>query len=280
MKPTPTPSQSILEVDPSTAQKGEEEQSKGEEQDKDEQEQVTLDPLKAKSYAEIVGDKEELDCKLSFIDTVERNGHKTANLTQKDIVEHTSYWEAAILVCILGANPPIGIVEGFVHRIWKQYSIQDVTLMKPGQFVVRFEKVEDQEEILKRNYYYFDNKPAYVRKWQPCSKVNLDALIDIPIWIQLPDLEIKFWTKTWLSKIGSSIGKPIRAVKTTISRTKLNFARIQIEVSTNQQLPEEIQFEDDKGKIMSQQIQYEWCPTKCTHCKGLGHQEKSCKKKT
>ncbi|VFQ88410.1 unnamed protein product [Cuscuta campestris] len=233
-----------------------------------------------KSYAEAVGDKEELDCKLHFIAAIEHNGCKIAKMTKDDIVETSSYWETAILMCILGANPPVEVVEGFAKRIWKHADILDVTMLKPGQFVFRFGRTEDTEEILKKSYYFFDNKPVYVRKWQPGSRVNLDALTDIPIWIQLPDLDPKFWSISGLSKIGTLIGNPIKADKTTIGKTKLNYARIQIEVGMKQHFPEEVQFEDDKGRIITQIVKYEWYPISCNHCKAIGHPENLCRKKT
>ncbi|VFQ75204.1 unnamed protein product [Cuscuta campestris] len=183
-------------------------------------------------------------------------------------------------MCILGANPPIEVVEGFAKRIWKQADILDVTMLKPGQFVFQFGRTEDTEEILKKSYYFFDNKPVYVRKWQPGSRVNLDALTDIPIWIQLPDLDPKFWSISGLSKIGTLIGNPIKADKTTIGKTRLNYARIQIEVGMKQHFPEEVQFEDDKGRIITQIVKYEWYPISCTHCKAIGHRENLCRKKT
>ncbi|VFQ71387.1 unnamed protein product [Cuscuta campestris] len=185
-----------------------------------------------KSYAEAVGDKEELDCKLHFIAAIEHNGCKIAKMTKDDIVETSSYWETAILMCILGANPPIEVVEGFAKRIWKQADILDVTMLKPGQFVFRF------------------------------------------------DLDPKFWSISGLSKIGTLIGNPIKADKTTIGKTRLNYARIQIEVGMKQHFPEEVQFEDDKGRIITQTVKYESYPISCTHCKAIGHQENLCRKKT
>ncbi|VFQ96012.1 unnamed protein product [Cuscuta campestris] len=92
-----------------------------------------------KSYAEAVGDKEELDCKVHFIAAIEHNGCKIAKMTKDDTVEASTYWETAIPMCILGANPPIEVVEGFAKRIWEQADILDVTMLKPRQFVVHFE---------------------------------------------------------------------------------------------------------------------------------------------
>ncbi|VFQ96623.1 unnamed protein product [Cuscuta campestris] len=116
--------------------------------------------------------------------------------------------------------------------------------------------------------------------WIPGSEVNLAELLNIPIWIQLPDLELRFWSLNALSKIGSLIGKPLRADKSTVQKSKMSYARLQVKVRMKQEFPEVIYFADGKDRIISQRVKYEWCPIVCSHCEGLGHNEEKCRKKT
>ncbi|VFQ79134.1 unnamed protein product [Cuscuta campestris] len=91
--------------------------------------------------------------------------------------------------------------------------------------------------------------------------------------VKFPDLDLKYWSMAGLSKLGSAIGKPIRRDKTTATRSKLGFARILLEVGMKQDFLEMIQFLDETGRIISQQVEYEWCPITCTYCHKLGHHE-------
>ncbi|RAL48675.1 hypothetical protein DM860_000995 [Cuscuta australis] len=202
-----------------------------------------------KSMDQITDEKEE-----------EKDRIRYAKLLDEDIDENTAYWEAAAVTM-------------------ETFDVLDVTFLKYGHFVVRFNSIEERDEAVAKAYYVFDNKPLYVRKWLPGSQVNLSDLLDIPIWVQLPELEMRFWSLNTLSKIRSLIGKPLRADKTTVQKSKMNYARLQVEVRMKQQFPEIIYFADRKDRIISQRVKYEWCPIVCTHCEGLGHNEERCRKK-
>ncbi|VFQ86461.1 unnamed protein product [Cuscuta campestris] len=232
-----------------------------------------------KTFAEAVGFQEELNFNLKFIPTEVIDGKSIARLTHDDVIEPGNYWDSALVCCILGANPPLEIVKGFLNRIWKTYGIDDVSFLKEGQFIVRFKKEEDRDEIIKRKYYYMDNKPVYVQIWYPGVKVDILGRKDIPIWIQLPDLDMKYWGLSALSKIGSSIGQPIRRDGATAARNRWSYARIQIEVQVNQSFPDQIHFINEEGRIITQSIVYEWAPTLCSHCGRIGHVADKCRKK-
>ncbi|VFQ67185.1 unnamed protein product [Cuscuta campestris] len=90
--------------------------------------------------------------------------------------------------------------------------------------------LEDMKEAIKRKYYYFDNKPVLVQQWKPEKKINLEELINIPIWVLFPDLDVKYWSLSGLSKLGSLIRKRVKRDKATAKKTKFAYARIQIEV--------------------------------------------------
>ncbi|VFQ92420.1 unnamed protein product [Cuscuta campestris] len=203
-----------------------------------------------KTYASVVGNPDD-ELKLKFIPATELNVNLVAKFTQEDIIETATYWDATLVCCILGANPPLEVVKGFINRIWKEYEIEEVSLLKEGQFIVMFKKSEDRDNVLKWKYYYFDNKPVWVQKWYPGVKVNVDTLDDIPIWIQLPDLDMKFWSLTGLSKLGSLVGKPVKRDRATAKKTKYSYARIQVEVKVQQEFPKEIKFVDEGDRVIT-----------------------------
>ncbi|VFQ72237.1 unnamed protein product [Cuscuta campestris] len=114
----------------------------------------------------------------------EMNGLKVARLSRED-VEEDAGWNSTLVCCVLRANPPLKVMDGFLRRIWKDYKIADVVVLREGQFVVHFEKEEDRDEIARRKYYFLDNKPMLVQRWKPGCKLNLDELTDIPIWVRI-----------------------------------------------------------------------------------------------
>ncbi|VFQ77372.1 unnamed protein product [Cuscuta campestris] len=114
----------------------------------------------------------------------------------------------------------------------------------------------------------------------PPLEVDIMNRKDIPIWIQFPDLEMKYWSLTGLSRLGSTIGKPIKRDGATASRRKWAYARIMIEVQINQTFPDQINFINEEGRIITQTVTYEWEPTICSHCDRIGHKLEKCRRKT
>ncbi|VFQ86934.1 unnamed protein product [Cuscuta campestris] len=231
----------------------------------------------AKTYAEVVGDQDAMQIGLTFVQETEINGTRVAKFSKEDILEPSRYWDAAMILCILGANPPLEVVNGFVSRIWNMYHIDEVSVLKEGQFIVMFQKEEDRDEVIKRKYYYFDNKPALVQKWRPGKHVDVTELRDIPIWVKFPDLDMRYWSLTGLRKLGSLIGKPVRRDKATAERSKHAYARILVEVGVYQEFPQQITYVTKEERVLTQDVVYEWCPCMCYHCKKIRHLQENCR---
>uniref|UniRef100_A0A803QDS1 DUF4283 domain-containing protein n=1 Tax=Cannabis sativa TaxID=3483 RepID=A0A803QDS1_CANSA len=133
------------------------------------------------------------------------------------------------IVCyVLGANPPMSILDGFVRRVWKD-KIDKVGMISYGVFLVLFKKIEDRDQ----------------------------------------GLELKYWGEQVLYKIISQVGVPVMLDSFTKAKEKLNYSRILIEVSLQQEFPEKIWFEDENGDDTVVYVNYEWKPTTCAHCKGV-----------
>ena len=92
---------------------------------------------------------------------------------------------------MLGANPPIEVIGGFVRRIWKGYEIDKVLLVKKGLYLVRFDELKDALEVAQKGVFHFDQKPLIVKAWNPDMEMSIDTIKSSPIWIQLPELDIK-----------------------------------------------------------------------------------------
>lgn len=83
--------------------------------------------------------------------------------------------------------------------------------------------------------------------------------------------DVKYWGEKSLGKIVSQLGTLIKVDQATNNRDKLMYARILIKASIDQAFSEMIQFINEKGAIVDQQVKYDWLPVSCSICKGLGH---------
>jgi len=54
---------------------------------------------------------------LKFVPTADINGVKCAKIEKSDVQSKTEYWQNVVLCCVLGANHPFDIMNGFVRRL-------------------------------------------------------------------------------------------------------------------------------------------------------------------
>lgn len=63
-------------------------------------------------------------------------------ITDEDIAEEVQFWKSAMLCYVLGANPPLSVMEGYFRRTWQE-RINKVGSPHYGFFLVRFHRMED-----------------------------------------------------------------------------------------------------------------------------------------
>ncbi|CAO2832496.1 unnamed protein product [Amaranthus hypochondriacus] len=74
-----------------------------------------------------------------------------------------------------------------------------------------------------------------------------------------------------LSRIGSIFGVPISADGPIASQSRVQFARILVEIDVSKPLPKEVLVEDEDGRVFSQAYYAEWVPHFCSKCQVVGH---------
>lgn len=95
----------------------------------------------------------------------------------------------------------------------------------------------------------------------------------IPAWVKIHKLPLECWTAECISRIASTIGKPLHVDIATAKQQRIDFGRVCIEVSAKE-LPRDIQI---KLGHLSVKVDVEYQPPpKCSVCNVFGH---SCKPK-
>ncbi|XP_074283054.1 uncharacterized protein LOC141607602 [Silene latifolia] len=167
--------------------------------------------------------------------------------TKEDVQEEIAYCSNTVYCFVLRPNPPWEVLNGFIYRIWHKHNIDKVSFLPNGIFLVRFKEGKDRDEILQAWHFLFDNKP------------------------------LMYWGKC-LPTIVGLLGKFQRAYQATIDKTRLRFARVMVKVVLGQKFPTKIKFLDENGtKVVAPDIEYEWKPTICTKCKGIGYDQANCR---
>ncbi|CAI9104430.1 OLC1v1003098C1 [Oldenlandia corymbosa var. corymbosa] len=131
--------------------------------------------------------------------------------------------------------------------------------------------------MLKQSVYHFDGKPFITKEWSAAENINMDEIHNVPVWIQLPKLTLRYWSPVTLSKLASMIGRLLEMDDMTSQKLHTAYARILVEVEIKEELKEVIWFQDEKGNLQEQVVKYEWEPVICKNCKGYGHERKICR---
>ncbi|KAL2931849.1 hypothetical protein RDABS01_037259 [Bienertia sinuspersici] len=165
-----------------------------------------------------------------------------------DIDEELVYWSSAMVVHVLGL------------------------------YLVRFKSIEQREQIWNDEPKFFDSKPVIMKRWDSEMELHKETIKNVPIWIRFPKLELKYWGHRSLHKLGDAIGTTLKVDRLTEQKERLAYARIMVEVDIQKELPNQIDFINEKGISMVQMIEYEWRPNLCSKCNKYGHREEECSK--
>ncbi|XP_075092350.1 uncharacterized protein LOC142172591 [Nicotiana tabacum] len=169
-------------------------------------------------------------------------------------------------------------MEGYFNRIWGKLGIDIVSQVQRDVFLVRFHTIESRTKVVEGGVQMFDRKPVIVKQWQPDIEMKKEIMDNIPVWIRLSGLNVKYCGKQALAKITGMVGNPLKADKVTTMKERMTYARVLVEVPINKVFPDTVIFENEHGHIVEQEMDFEWKPILCTKCKNYGHELKECRK--
>ncbi|XP_060965333.1 uncharacterized protein LOC133034296 [Cannabis sativa] len=211
----------------------------------------------------------------SFKETEQGSGK--VKITLDDIEEEVLFWKPSMVCYVLGVNPPLHVLEGFAKRVW-QDKVDRMKLLSHGIFIIRFHSAEYRDQVINGGYVFFNRRPVIMKPWDPNVNFKKEDVKCVPIWVQLEDLELKYWGQKSLFKIVGQLGKPLMEDSITRERERLNYPRVLVEVIMDQKLPDMLEFENEYGMNTSVGVKYEWKPISCSHCSGIGHSAAECKR--
>ncbi|KAH0665450.1 hypothetical protein KY285_026656 [Solanum tuberosum] len=123
---------------------------------------------------------------------------KVVEILPEEIAQDDEKWAPSIVVYVVGTTPTIGAMERFI--------------MGQGTFST---KPEERDKVLCSGPHHLLRRPVIMKPWVPEFNFKEEILTTIPVWIKLPNLPLNRWNSVVLSKIGSSLGKPLYADECT-----------------------------------------------------------------
>ncbi|XP_062093865.1 uncharacterized protein LOC133799892 [Humulus lupulus] len=186
---------------------------------------------------------------LEYTEPIFRNGQKLAQVDVEEVRIQSANWSSAVVCMVLGANPPMAVFEGFIKRVWGHLGIAQISRMTLGLTLVKFNDEATRDHVLENGVIHFDRKPVIVRPWTAdLSAIRL--VRSVPLWIRLHDLGLQYWGSKCLSVLVSTIGKPLMVDKFTKERSRIEFARVLMEMEITDNPPQSFQFINEHGQVV------------------------------
>ena len=123
--------------------------------------------------------------------------------------------------------------------------------------------------------WFVKGKPLVLHQWTIDSKCEKDKLLTIPIWVKFPNLPLRLWSPTLMSRLASTLGKPLYMDEATATGSRVDYARVCTEIEASFQFPRYTHSEVD-GIQEEIAVHYDWEPKPCTACASFGHEHGSC----
>ena len=178
------------------------------------------------------------------------NGVRCAKLIKEDATAEIEYWQHAVLCSVLGANPLFEVMQGFFKRIWAAVDIDKINHVRGGVFVVCFGNLQDRKMVKRRGICYFDSQPFFVKGWNPEMDMHTEEIKSLPLWVQFPDLDVRYWGTESLSKMGSLLGIPLKTDRYTKEISVLRYVRLLIDIPLVSPFPDYIEFFNNNEMLL------------------------------
>ncbi|KAL0773994.1 hypothetical protein Bca101_039145 [Brassica carinata] len=178
-------------------------------------------------------------------------------------------WRCYAVGYFIGDAPHVGTIHATVNRIWpspKQGSKIDV-------------HPQMRARVTQRRYWHIADVPLVMNEWSPETALKPPDLSTLPMWIDLKGVPILRFSYKGLKCLSRAAGKFIKLHPNTEKCTRLDVARVLVEVNLHNPLVEKISFLDGVGKKVLIDVSYPWMPPKCNVCNSWGHKGKSCTSK-
>ncbi|GAA0172352.1 hypothetical protein LIER_26196 [Lithospermum erythrorhizon] len=166
-------------------------------------------------------------------------------------------------------------MRNFVKKQWARVGDIEVFKLDSGIFIFKFQNDDLRGQVINEGPWTFEHRPLVVQEWRPWMKMDRNCIERLPIWIRFPGLAFEHWDLELLSKIASTVGKPLFP-DTSISNTstmvmdRFSYTRICVEITVESPLPKVVKMKDENGVEVMQEIIYEWVPFQCEKCHLLG----------
>ncbi|KAL4324061.1 hypothetical protein GQ457_11G028370 [Hibiscus cannabinus] len=179
----------------------------------------------------------------------------------------------SVIIRLLGKTIGYRALLNRIQTLWNPIGELQLIDMENEYFLVRFANEEEFVKVLSGGPWIVYDSYLTVQPWSRNFSINAYHPDKVMVWVRLPKLPYRYYTKSLFRYIANSIGKVVHIDYNTDDGGSGRFARLAVIVDLHKPLVSGIIIDG-----MRQDIEYEGLPTICFTCGKYGHSKEECGK--
>ncbi|KAI8529943.1 hypothetical protein RHMOL_Rhmol11G0015000 [Rhododendron molle] len=223
-----------------------------------------------------------LDMKLDYFPDLQKGKAATVEIDVE--LTEVGKWNKYLIGHFLDGKMAYPLLVTTARNKWKDLFVA----VKPdvsGFYLFEFKDEQAKMQVLEGGPYFFSQRYLVLKEWHRMMKPLQEQPTKIPVWVKFHDLPFELWNQECLSRVASTVGRPIHVDQATartskqpgLLQTKSTKARVCIEISAEQDFPDEVAV-TVQGETVVVPIEYQVLPPMCSHCHVFGHSTTKCVK--
>lgn len=193
-------------------------------------------------------------------------------ITEAMLLDNSEQWNRCMIGFFPGFRMPFHAVNSIASRAWRSYGLENVTTTANGFMIFRFKTEDELHTVLEKGPWMFGGKNIILQQWHPRFQFDKNKITTLPVWVRLHGLPFPLWSKQGLSLAASMVGRPFLCDELTYNCTRLEYARLCVEVDATLPFVHRFEIESPLSAApLVVTVDYEWKPSRCEKCNVFGH---------
>ncbi|GLJ06655.1 hypothetical protein SUGI_0044170 [Cryptomeria japonica] len=163
-------------------------------------------------------------------------------------------------------------IHAWVEDNWGKHVM--IKFLPKDFFVVIFLEEEDRDHIISLQNWFLDDHPLYIQPWSPNFDPTSLVVYVKPVWIQLYNLLIGYWSEACLETLGRSLGTLLEIDEDIVEGDLYTYARLKTTVVKT--IPSSVMLLIADGE-WKHHIEVEKEISACSRCGSKLHSADKCK---
>ena len=148
------------------------------------------------------------------------------SLSKEDKKRLRKPWQHTLILKLLGRSIGYNMLLRKIKEMWRPKAEVEIVAIDNGFFLAKFASVDDYEFAKFGGPWLIFYHYLIVRPWQPNFDPTQNTLKNLLVWVRIPCLPIEYFDHSFLMRLKSKIGRPLKIDDTTSTTSRGHNARL------------------------------------------------------